>query len=142
MQYEPSIEDIFFEDELSRVKREGYAAVYDISGGPHRDDLLFPSVRWTFGSSPLGQQRTSALSLKLSEIELVKRSIHDTPRVLLLDDVLSELDVTKQNYLLNSIHDTQTLITCTGLDEFVKTDFRSIRYLKLYRGLWKREKEI
>lgn len=111
------------------------------SVGPHRDDLLFSigevDIR-KFGSQ--GQQRTSALSLKLSEIELVKRSIHDTP-VLLLDDVLSELDSNRQNYLLNSIHDTQTLITCTGLDEFVKIDFRSIRYLKLYRGLWKREKK-
>ena len=61
----------------------------------------------------------SALSLKLAEIELVKQLIHDTP-VLLLDDVLSELDSNRQNYLLNSIHDIQTIITCTGLDEFVK----------------------
>ena len=69
-----------------------------------------------------GQQRTSALSLKLAEIELVKQLIHDTP-VLLLDDVLSELDSNRQNYLLNSIHDIQTIITCTGLDEFVKNRF-------------------
>lgn len=140
LQYEPSIEDIFFEDELSRVKERDMRQCMT-SVGPHRDDLLFSigevDIR-KFGSQ--GQQRTSALSLKLSEIELVKRSIHDTP-VLLLDDVLSELDSNRQNYLLNSIHDTQTLITCTGLDEFVKTDFRSIRYLKLYRGLWKREKK-
>ena len=69
-----------------------------------------------------GQQRTAALSLKLSEIELVKQSIHDTP-VLLLDDVLSELDKHRQNYLLDSIHDIQTVITCTGLDEFVNHRF-------------------
>ena len=71
--------------------------------GPHRDDMLFSvddvDIR-KFGSQ--GQQRTSALSLKLSEIDLVRRSIHDTP-VLLLDDVLSELDSNRQNYLLNSI---------------------------------------
>ena len=119
LQYEPSIEDIFFEDELSRVKERDMRQCMT-SVGPHRDDLLFSigevDIR-KFGSQ--GQQRTSALSLKLSEIELVKRSIHDTP-VLLLDDVLSELDSNRQNYLLNSIHDTQTLITCTGLDEFVK----------------------
>ena len=66
-----------------------------------------------------GQQRTSALSLKLSEIDLVRKSIHNTP-VLLLDDVLSELDSNRQNYLLNSITDIQTIITCTGLEEFVK----------------------
>ena len=62
------------------------------------------------------------MSLKLSEIELVKQSIHDTP-VLLLDDVLSELDKHRQNYLLDSIHDIQTVITCTGLDEFVNHRF-------------------
>ena len=87
--------------------------------GPHRDDLMFAiggvDIR-KFGSQ--GQQRTAALSLKLSEIELVKQVIHDTP-VLLLDDVLSELDHNRQNYLLDSIHDIQTVITCTGLDEFV-----------------------
>lgn len=80
-----------------------------------------------FGSQ--GQQRTAALSLKLSEIELVKRVIHDTP-VLLLDDVLSELDNSRQNYLLNSIQNVQTLITCTGLDELIDHRF-SIN--KVYR---------
>lgn len=73
-----------------------------------------------------GQQRTSALSLKLSEISLVKKNINSTP-VLLLDDVLSELDGNRQNYLLNSLSDTQTIITCTGIDEFVKIDFRWTR---------------
>ena len=73
-----------------------------------------------FGSQ--GQQRTAALSLKLAEIEIVKRVIHDTP-VLLLDDVLSELDKHRQNYLLDSIHDIQTLITCTGVEEFVNHRF-------------------
>ena len=91
--------------------------------GPHRDDLCVTvngiDIR-RYGSQ--GQQRTSALSLKLAEIELVKQLIHDTP-VLLLDDVLSELDSNRQNYLLNSIHDIQTIITCTGLDEFVKNRF-------------------
>ena len=93
------------------------------SVGPHRDDLCFLSgdldIR-KFGSQ--GQQRTAALSLKLSEIELVKEVIKDTP-ILLLDDVLSELDKHRQNYLLDSIHDIQTVITCTGLDEFVNHRF-------------------
>ena len=69
-----------------------------------------------------GQQRTAALSLKLSEIELVKKTIKDTP-ILLLDDVLSELDRNRQNYLLNSIGDIQTIITCTGLEDFVNNRF-------------------
>ena len=65
----------------------------------------------------------------MSEIELVRKVIHDTP-VLLLDDVLSELDGNRQNYLLNSIQDVQTMITCTGLDEFINHRF-SIN--KVYR---------
>ena len=69
-----------------------------------------------------GQQRTCALSLKLSEIELVKSITGDTP-VLLLDDVFSELDANRQNYLLDSISDVQTIVTCTGLDEFINNRF-------------------
>ena len=54
--------------------------------------------------------------------DYLKQIIKDTP-VLLLDDVLSELDKNRQNYLLDSIHDIQTVITCTGLDEFVNHRF-------------------
>lgn len=104
------------------------------TAGPHRDDLSFfiddIDIR-RFGSQ--GQQRTSALSLKLSEIELVKKSIHETP-ILLLDDVLSELDSSRQNFLLNSIHDIQTVITCTGLDEFVKNRFQINRVFEVVEG--------
>ncbi len=121
--YEPNIDAEFFEDELNRV-REKDQKYAQTSVGPHRDDISFfirgVDIR-KFGSQ--GQQRTSALSLKLSEIELVRQTIHDTP-VLLLDDVLSELDSNRQNYLLNSIHDIQTMITCTGLDEFVRNRFQ------------------
>ena len=92
--------------------------------GPHRDDICFQiknvDIR-KFGSQ--GQQRTAALSLKLSEIELVRQELGDTP-ILLLDDVLSELDSHRQGYLLDSIHDIQTLITCTGLDDFVENRFQ------------------
>ncbi|HJA99750.1 MAG TPA: DNA replication and repair protein RecF, partial [Candidatus Mediterraneibacter merdavium] len=79
------------------------------------------------------QQRTAALSLKLSEIELVKKVIRDTP-VLLLDDVLSELDKHRQNYLLDSIHDIQTIITCTGLDEFVNNRFSINKIFHIKNG--------
>ena len=102
--------------------------------GPHRDDLLFSigdvDIR-KYGSQ--GQQRTSALSLKLSEIELVRKSISDTP-VLLLDDVLSELDSSRQNYLLNNISDTQTIITCTGLDDFVSHQFEINKVFQVVKG--------
>ena len=103
--------------------------------GPHRDDFTFIingiDIR-RFGSQ--GQQRTAALSLKLSEIELVKKTTKDTP-VLLLDDVLSELDSNRQNYLLNSIGDIQTIITCTGLDEFVNNRFEINKIFKVTDGM-------
>jgi len=108
--------------------------------GPHRDDISFMVKKENetneidirkFGSQ--GQQRTAALSLKLSEIELVRKITKDTP-VLLLDDVLSELDSNRQNYLLNSIGDIQTIITCTGLDEFVNHRFSINKVFKVKNG--------
>lgn len=133
LKYEPNIDDIFFEDELSRAKEKD-KKLCQTSVGPHRDDLLFSigdvDIR-KYGSQ--GQQRTSALSLKLSEIELVRKSISDTP-MLLLDDVLSELDSSRQNYLLNNISDTQTIITCTGLDEFVRNRFTVNRVFEVIAG--------
>ena len=133
LKYEPNIDDIFFEDELSRAKEKD-KKLCQTSVGPHRDDLLFSigdvDIR-KYGSQ--GQQRTSALSLKLSEIELVRKSISNTP-VLLLDDVLSELDSSRQNYLLNNISDTQTIITCTGLDEFVRNRFTVNRVFEVIAG--------
>ncbi|MGN8801166.1 DNA replication/repair protein RecF [Candidatus Merdisoma sp. HCP28S3_D10] len=120
-------------DAISR-NRDRDIRMKTTSVGPHRDDLLFAAdgidIR-KFGSQ--GQQRTAALSLKLAEIELVKQLIHDTP-VLLLDDVLSELDHNRQNYLLNSIHDIQTMITCTGLDEFVNHRFSINRIFRVVEG--------
>ena len=120
--YEPSVTAESIEQEIAR-NRERDLKFKLTTSGPHRDDLCVMvngmDIR-KFGSQ--GQQRTAALSLKLSEIYLVKEVVKDTP-VLLLDDVLSELDSNRQNYLLNSIHDVQTVITCTGLDEFVNNRF-------------------
>lgn len=120
--YEPHNGSLALEDALKK-NRDRDLRLKSTSTGPHRDDICFMTgdldIR-KYGSQ--GQQRTAALSLKLAEIEMVKRAIHDTP-VLLLDDVLSELDKHRQNYLLDSIHDIQTLITCTGVDEFVNHRF-------------------
>ncbi len=133
LKYEPNIDESFFEDELNRAKIKDMKYC-QTSVGPHRDDISFTigdiDIR-KYGSQ--GQQRTSALSLKLSEIELVKKSINDTP-ILLLDDVLSELDSNRQNYLLNSIHNIQTVITCTGLDEFVKNRFQIDKIFEVIDG--------
>lgn len=133
LSYEPSVSADMMEQEIERVRQRDLK-MCQTSVGPHRDDLLFSiadvDIR-KFGSQ--GQQRTSALSLKLSEIELVRKSIHDTP-VLLLDDVLSELDSNRQNYLLNSICDTQTIITCTGLDEFIRNRFEINKVFEVISG--------
>ena len=120
--YEPDVLPEDFEKKIE-VSQERDVRLKQTSVGPHRDDFSFMvgeiDIR-KFGSQ--GQQRTAALSLKLSEIELVKKITKDTP-LLLLDDVLSELDSNRQNYLLNSIGDIQTIITCTGLEEFVNNRF-------------------
>ena len=123
VEYEKNVSADEFERKLQTSRKRDLKVKMSMTG-PHRDDLLFEvkgvDIR-RFGSQ--GQQRTAALSLKLAEIELVKRAIKDTP-VLLLDDVLSELDSSRQQYLLDSIHDIQTLITCTGIDDFIENKFQ------------------
>ena len=83
--------------------------------GPHRDDISFKvedkDIR-KFGSQ--GQKKTTAISLKLSELEMLREKINDTP-VLLLDDVFSELDENRQKLLVTNLKGIQTIITCTGI---------------------------
>lgn len=118
LKYEPSVEAGEFAESLKKtVERDISQKTTCI--GPHRDEISFYAGNENlklFGSQ--GQQRTAALSLKLAEIELVKEKIGENP-ILLLDDVLSELDRNRQQALLNSINSIQTIITCTGLEEFV-----------------------
>ena len=131
--YEPCVKEQDFESELVRV-RDRDLKFKCTNIGPHKDDMCFlingMDVR-KYGSQ--GQQRTAALSLKLAEIELVKQIIHDTP-VLFLDDVLSELDSRRQNFLLDSIGYIQTMITCTGLDEFINNRFSINKIFKVVNG--------
>lgn len=122
LSYEESTGDMTLEQAVKKY-RERDLKFKSTSVGPHRDDMGFREgsldIR-RFGSQ--GQQRTAALSLKMSEIELVRSVTGDTP-VLLLDDVLSELDKNRQNYLLDSIHDIQTIVTCTGLEDLISHRF-------------------
>lgn len=131
--YEPNVTIENYEDSL-RMNQERDVKLKQTTVGPHRDDFSFLvgkiDIR-KFGSQ--GQQRTAALSLKLSEIELVKKVTKYNP-VLLLDDVLSELDSNRQNHLLNSIGDIQTIITCTGLDEFVNNRFEIDKVFQIKNG--------
>ncbi len=116
--YSPDTSVKDFKDKLFLSRDRDIATTYTTTG-PHRDDLEFEingkNAR-TFGSQ--GQQRTTALSMKLAEIELVK-SISGKAPILLLDDVLSELDRNRQTQLLGFTQGVQTFITCTGVEEFV-----------------------
>jgi len=90
--------------------------------GPHRDDIEFLindiSIR-KYGSS--GQQRTFILALKMAELDLLTKTLN-VPPILILDDVLAELDITRQNLLLNSVgKDSQCFISATHLDKFNQT---------------------
>lgn len=102
-------------EQLDKDMRLQYTSV-----GAHRDDIAILTndidVR-KFGSQ--GQQRTSALSLKLAEIGLFKQQIGETP-ILLLDDVLSELDESRRNKLMQLASGMQTIITCTEFDMDIK----------------------
>lgn len=131
--YEPNVNEDNYEKMIISL-REKDIKYRTTNVGPHRDDMAFYSngidLR-KYGSQ--GQQRTAALSLKLSEIELVKSIIHDNP-ILLLDDVLSELDVNRQKYLIESIDVTQTILTCTGLDEFIENQIEVDKIYKIING--------
>ena len=85
---------------------------YKTSVGPHRDDLEFKingiSAK-NFGSQ--GQKRSVALSLKLAEAEILKKNTGEYP-ICLLDDIMSELDPKRQNFILNHIKEMQTFLSC------------------------------
>ena len=131
--YEPSNGNLTLEQALQK-NRERDIRIKSTSAGPHRDDICFMvgglDIR-RYGSQ--GQQRTAALSLKLSEIELVTQAAKDSP-VLLLDDVLSDLDKHRHNYLLVSLNDIQTLITCTGVEDFVNHRFYINKVFHVHGG--------
>lgn len=115
--------------QLSNDVDKGYTTV-----GPHRDDLDIRvngiDVK-TYGSQ--GQQRTAALSLKLSEIEIIYDEIGEYP-VLLLDDVMSELDKKRQNDLLKSLKSLQTIITITDTESIIDAYLKEANVIKIHNG--------
>ena len=127
--YLSGIENILQEEEEDVISKKIAEQLYnqrsieELTGkcnlGPHRDDIEFLindiSVR-KYGSS--GQQRTFILALKMAELDLLRNTFNEPP-ILILDDVLAELDITRQNLLLNSVgKDSQCLISATHLDKF------------------------
>ncbi len=103
--------------------------------GPHRDEVEFKineTPARSYGSQ--GQQRTLVLALKLAELELIETVVGEPP-LLLLDDVLAELDLDRQNQLLSAIEDRfQTLITTTHLNSFDQQWVNSSQILTVEKG--------
>lgn len=90
------------------------------TAGPHRDDmeiLINSKSARTYGSQ--GQQRSCVLALKLAEASLLKEMTQNEP-LALLDDVMSELDITRQDYILNHIKNWQVFITCCDADTVLR----------------------
>lgn len=127
--YITAVKDIYnAEEELFNLlsqKRSHDFEKKTTSYGPHRDDFsIFINDIDTRSFGSQGQQRTSVLSIKFASVEIIKEIAGEYP-VLLLDDVLSELDDTRQKYILNSVNNIQTIITCTGVKnirEFMDED--------------------
>ncbi|WP_163539647.1 DNA replication/repair protein RecF [Gracilibacillus sp. YIM 98692] len=123
-----------FQDTFAKVKAKEIDRGTTLIG-PHRDDLIFyvndRNVQ-TFGSQ--GQQRTTALSLKLAEIELIYQEVGDYP-ILLLDDVLSELDNFRQSHLLDTIEGkVQTFVSTTSVDGIDHQTLQKAELFKVQNG--------
>ena len=116
--YKPDCEQGSFEEKLRHMRKRDLM-LGSTTCGPHKDDLVFNingnDVK-LYGSQ--GQQRTASISAKLAEIELIRSEKGENP-VLLLDDILSELDENRQIFLMESIGDLQTFITCTGVEDSI-----------------------
>ena len=134
------IEEIseYLRKELTERKKEEFAR-RQACVGPHRDDIelkINEMDATKFASQ--GQQRTLVLSLKLSELEIIKEKTGYYP-VLLLDDVLAELDDTRQNYLLKSIDEnTQTIITSVDTLLFDKEFLEDVEIYTVENGYVKK----
>lgn len=124
----------YLKEELIRKRAEEFGRRQSCVG-PHRDDIEFyinnnDAVK--FASQ--GQQRTLVLALKLGELDIIKEKTGITP-ILLLDDVLAELDETRQNFLLNSIEsDVQTIITSVDTLLFEDEYLKNVKILSVENG--------
>ena len=102
--------------------------------GPHRDDfivLINGIDTKSYGSQ--GQQRSAVLTMKFSSLKIIKELTSEYP-VLLLDDVLSELDFNRKRYILSTIGEIQTIITCTGIEDLTNYLDDSSRVFKVKDG--------
>ncbi len=136
-QLDQSVEELYqqfqtlYEKQQIREVEQGTTLI-----GPHRDDVQFlvndKDVQ-AFGSQ--GQQRTTALSVKLAEIDLMKAQTGEYP-ILLLDDVLSELDDLRQTHLLKTFQNkVQTFLTTTSLENVKKEIIATPRVFTVTNGV-------
>lgn len=130
----------WFLDQLQQVREKEITRGTTLVG-PHRDDLCFfingANVQ-QYGSQ--GQQRTTALSVKLAEIQLIFEEVGEYP-ILLLDDVLSELDEARQTHLLDSIKDkVQTFVTATGVEGLQHQTLSDASVFRIHAGVANRVK--
>ena len=132
--YQPNIEDPVNYRKILQQSQERDVLTGTTSAGIHKDDILF-SINGiparNYGSQ--GQQRTAALSAKLAEIEIMRHKSKTTP-VLLLDDVLSELDGSRQHFLLTQFNDLQTILTCTGLEDVLSKSTNNAQIMQVKAG--------
>lgn len=141
LEYNPNIEYIenlkeqeeYFYDEIKKAFKNDYRQ-RTTTKGPHKDDISFfvngINMR-SFGSQ--GQQRTCALSLKLAELNLIKEET-DEDAILLLDDVMSELDLERQQYLIKTLKDNQLFVTTTDIDENILKSFPDAKIIVVENG--------
>lgn len=141
VKYEPNIacepSDAEMEKEILRIlrdTREKDLRLRSTSRGPHKDDV---SIRANdvdlrhFGSQ--GQQRTAALSLKLAEVELIEKEAGESP-LILLDDVFSELDETRRQYITRAFSEKQIFISAADLTATADSLFPGAQILQVSDG--------
>ncbi len=147
LEYNPNIdlkEDIeeqegYFYDEIKKAFKNDLKQ-RTTTKGPHKDDISFYvngiNMR-SFGSQ--GQQRTCALSLKLAELNLIKEETEEDA-ILLLDDVMSELDIERQKYLIKTLKENQLFITTTDIDQNLMASFPDAKKIYIDGGRIKENK--
>lgn len=133
LRYKPNVSAENFEKKLSEsIGRDIFLGSTQV--GIHKDEIEFfinGNDTKTYGSQ--GQQRTAVLCAKFAQTDVVFDETGVRP-VLLLDDVFSELDEKRQTYLINSICDMQTLITCTGLEKNIEKFFKNALFIYVRDG--------
>lgn len=141
LEYNPNVEikenaeeqEGFFYDEIKKSFKNDLKQ-RTTTKGPHKDDISFyvngVNMR-SFGSQ--GQQRTCALSLKLAELNLIKEETEEDA-ILLLDDVMSELDIERQRYLIKTLKENQLFITTTDIDKNLMMSFPEAKIIYIEKG--------